>query len=166
LFCSALSLAFRRTCTGPSGLGNEVLFVARQRLKGARNPIAFSESETERRSRFGSISVSDGFLERTPLVGSERTVSAVAEPEPTEWSPVMGVGTGDRGAERRTAPSVGASFERTSGSRREVKCVVLRRSSRRSRGRCSLVLAATVARARGDPRARRDEKAKPACREE
>jgi len=28
------------------------------------------------------------------------------------------------------------------------------------------VLAATVARARGDPRARRDEKAKPACREE
>jgi len=70
--------------------------VARERLKGARNPIAFSESETERRSRFGSISVSDGFLERAPLVGSERTVSAVPEPGPDERSPVMTVGTGDR----------------------------------------------------------------------
>ena len=94
------------------------------RLKGARNPIAFSESETERRSRFGSISVSDGFLERTPLVGSERTVSAVAEPGSDERSPVMTVGTGDRGAERRTAPSVGASFERASGLRRSVQWVV------------------------------------------
>lgn len=64
-------------------------------------------------------------------------------------------GTAER--ERRTTPSVGASFERTSGSRREVECVVRRRSRGGDAEGIPVALAATVASATGAARSVTDE---------
>jgi len=100
----------RASAAGSSGLDSEVVIVARQRLAGAGNLAAFSESETERRSRFGSSERSVGFAERPPRAGSERTVTAVAEPEPTDRSPVVRVGTGDRPRRERSLAARSAEY--------------------------------------------------------
>ena len=62
-------------------------------MKVAKNPAAFSESETERRSRFGSSERQRRFFRASAASRQREYGFAVTEPEPIEWSPVTRVGT-------------------------------------------------------------------------